>query len=396
MNSPNDTAGKVLVIDDEVGPRESLRILLKTDYAVFCAESVDAGIDLLKQHTPDVIIMDIRMPGKNGIEGLRAIRQLDSVVSVIMFTGFGALETAQEAIRLGANEYLKKPFDAFEIRDIVRAQVQRTRTERKRHHVEEELGKINTLLQEEVAHKNRLATMGQRSAELVHDLRNPLMAIMGYAELLAEELKQSREKLGERWQDASTYMDNIEKSVTRCKDLSDLWLDVSRGKLKKIPTKLSLFIAEMLLECRHLASVRRVRISQEDGEGEGMINVDRLQIGRAVQNLVVNAIDAVEPGTGQVKIWWRSGGDGTMNIGVEDNGCGMSPDQVQRAFQPFFTSKKQGGTGLGLFIAQQAVEAHGGSVRIESETGKGTRILVRLPVGGGETGEPTESRITPR
>lgn len=381
MNVANEMPGKVLVIDDERGPRESLRILLKNECHVFCADSVDAGLALLEQHHPDVIIMDIRMPGKNGIEGLRGIRERDTAVSVIMFTGFGALETAQEAIRLGANEYIKKPFDTYELQDIVRRHVHRSRAERRRRHVEQDLGQINKALQEELAHKNVLASMGQKSAELVHDLRNPLMAIMGYMDLLADELKQSREKLGDRWTETSEYMDNIEKSVVRCKDLSDLWLGVSRGRINRTSTNLTDFLTEMLRECRHLAVERGVRLVQDDSDKPCLIEVDRLQIGRAVQNLVSNAIEAVEPGAGEVRVWWRYAGEDAVDIGVEDNGCGMSPDQIQRAAQPFFTTKKQGGTGLGLFIARQAVEAHGGSMRIESETGKGTRIVARLPMG---------------
>ena len=106
---------KVLVIDDELGPRESLRILLKMEYEVLVADSVLRGLDLLAKHHPDVVIMDIRMPGMTGIEGLREIRKLDADISVIMLTGFGALETAQEALRLGASDYLKKPFDTKEI-----------------------------------------------------------------------------------------------------------------------------------------------------------------------------------------------------------------------------------------------------------------------------------------
>ena len=93
---------QVLVIDDEMGPRESLRMLLKPIYQVHTADSVEIGLKLLNEKKPDAIVMDIRMPGITGIEGLRRIRQIDPHLSVIMLTGFGALETAKEALRLGA------------------------------------------------------------------------------------------------------------------------------------------------------------------------------------------------------------------------------------------------------------------------------------------------------
>jgi len=110
---------KVLVIDDELGPRESLRFLLKNEYRVLCADSVDEGIRLLKAEEPDVVVMDIRMPKKSGIEGLKEIRAVDPYVSVIMLTGYARLETAQEALRQGATDYLKKPFDTHEMQRVV-------------------------------------------------------------------------------------------------------------------------------------------------------------------------------------------------------------------------------------------------------------------------------------
>ena len=120
MVTPAETkeqGGKVLIIDDERGPRESLRILLKTNYDVYCADCVQDGLKLLQENLPDIVIMDIRMPGKSGIEGLREVRAIDPLVSVVMLTGYGSLETAQQALRLGATDYLNKPFDAHELRD---------------------------------------------------------------------------------------------------------------------------------------------------------------------------------------------------------------------------------------------------------------------------------------
>jgi signal transduction histidine kinase len=373
-----DSRGTVLVIDDERGPRESLRIVLKTKYRVVCADSVDSGVELLKQESPDVIIMDIRMPGKSGIEGLRAIRALDSHAAVIMLTGFGALETAQEAIRLGATDYLKKPFDVHEIQEIIQRYMGRTQVERRRRQAQAELMRLNQTLQEEVDRKNHLAAMGQKSAELVHDLKNPLTAVLGYLDLLTADLKASQDKLGDRWQDTLEYLGNIEASVLRCRDLSGMWLDISRGRQNRTSIPICTLVQTVVRECRHLAEQKQIQFTAEVMTDEVMIGGDRLQITRVIQNLVVNALEAVQPGQGCVKVWCREAG-ANLEVGVQDNGCGMSPDQVQSAFEPFFTTKKGTGTGLGLFITRQAVEAHGGTIRIESDPGKGTLISVSLP-----------------
>ena len=101
---------QVLVIDDEMGPRESLRMLLKPNYQVYTADNVEAGLRILAEKKPDAVISDIRMPGTSGIDGLRKIREIDPHVAVIMLTGFGALETAKEALRLGRERLHQQAF----------------------------------------------------------------------------------------------------------------------------------------------------------------------------------------------------------------------------------------------------------------------------------------------
>lgn len=389
MAAVSETAGgattetarpKVLVIDDERGPRESLRILLKTDYDVLCADSVDEGLRMLREHHPDMVIMDIRMPGKSGIEGLKAIRELDATVSVVMFTGFGALETAQEAIRLGANDYLKKPFDAFEIREVVHRYVRRTQMERRSRQAADELGQLNLMLKKELVRKEHLAELGQKSAELMHDLRQPLTAVMGYVDLLADELKDVQNHLGDRWLETSEYLGKIENSAERCKRLADMWLDISRGKLNRAPVSVRGIIDTVVQDCRPMAEKRKVVLAVDAEDVAVVISADRLQFSRALQNLVVNALEAVAQDKGRVRVWCRHD-DGQVELGVEDNGCGMSPEQIKRSVEPFFSTKQESGTGLGLFIARQAVEAHGGTMKIESEIGKGTRITITAPRG---------------
>ena len=133
--------GKILVIDDDRGPRESLKMVLKYAYEIFLAARVAGGVELLREIQPDLIIMDIRMPEKSGIEGLQEIRDIDPNVSIVMLTGYGDLETAQQAIRFGANDYLQKPFDTHEIQVVVKKYVDRSRLFSRKKQAQEELQK---------------------------------------------------------------------------------------------------------------------------------------------------------------------------------------------------------------------------------------------------------------
>ena len=374
-----DALPTVLVIDDERGPRESLRILLNPNYRVFCADSVDAGVAMLQEHHPDTVVMDIRMPGKSGIEGLRMIRELDGEVSVIMFTGFGALETAQEALRLGANDYLKKPFDAFELRKVIQRHVQRTQFERSRKEAAGELMRMNQKLKEELDRRLHLVSLGQKSAELVHDLRNPLTVILGYVDLLSEQIRQQGGVASMDREETASYLGTIEKSVLRCRDMAEMWLDVSRGTLRRSPADLGQLIQSISLECGGKAKKNQVEIIVEPSENRVVVEIDAVQVERAIQNLVVNAVDAAAPGKGKVRVWCSLQGE-SVEIGVEDNGCGMSEELIRLTAEPFFTTKKNsGGTGLGLSIVRQVTEAHGGAVRIQSKPGEGTRITMTIP-----------------
>src|SRR5438552_16234524 len=207
---------QILVIDDEMGPRANLRMLLKPDYQVHTADCVEAGMKLLKEKQPDTIVMDIRMPGMNGIDGLRKIREIDPHLSVIMLTGFGALETAKEAVRLGASDYISKPFDTGEMRDVIGRNVERTRVHRTTEHAAAELKELNNRLLKELAQKERLASLGQASAEFVHDLGNPLTIVWGYVQLLAKKLERSEGGASPEKSASIKELDIIDQNVRLC------------------------------------------------------------------------------------------------------------------------------------------------------------------------------------
>jgi len=122
---PKNSLPNVLVVDDEIGPRESLRMILKPHYNIFTAENGDSAIQMLRQTEMDVVTLDIRMPGMSGIDTLKEIRLLDPDLIVIIITGYGTLKSAIEAIRYGVFDYIPKPFNVPEIMCIIEKSIQR-------------------------------------------------------------------------------------------------------------------------------------------------------------------------------------------------------------------------------------------------------------------------------
>lgn len=372
---------KVLVIDDEVGPRESLRILLKNDYQVFCADSVNRGVEMLREVRPDVVVMDIRMPGKSGIEGLREIRALDPLIAVIMLTGYGALETAQEALRLGASDYIKKPFDTKEMMEIIRTNVRRTALNRKRAGTERDLQELNSRLTSELAKKDRMASLGQASAELVHDLRNPLTVVLGYVQILSEDLQKARQTQSGTFESSSEYISMIERNIERCRALIETWQDL--GKANRPPAR-PLSPANVLREVvdaqRALAAARHADIKLEVSDPAVQIAGDAVQLGRALQNIIGNALDALRPQGGCIAITAGVHEQG-YRIVVRDNGVGIPAENLPYLFEAYFTTKTSNkGTGLGLFITRRIIEDHKGTIAVESRMGEGTEMTIRLPL----------------
>jgi two-component system, sensor histidine kinase and response regulator len=370
---------QILVIDDEIGPRESLRMLLKPDYNVQTADCVDAGLKLLKEKKPDTIIMDIRMPGMTGIEGLRKIREIDPHLSVIMLTGFGALDTAKEALRLGANDYISKPFDAGEMREVIGRNVERTRVQRASENASSEIKELNARLLKQLAQKERLASLGQASAEFVHDLGNPLTIVWGYVQLLARKLEQSESDADKA---ASVRELNIiEQNVRLCRELLTMWQ--SYGSVEASPHKpmsVSAIVREVIKSASALGAQSGLELKANVCEDPCMLMGDSVQINRAIQNVVINAIQASAETKGSVSVKCTRK-DFYVDIRVEDTGSGIEPGQMSRIFDPYFTTKQgKSGTGLGLYITKKVVDDHSGSIKVDSTPGTGTVFTIRLPL----------------
>ena len=369
---------QILVIDDEMGPRESLRMLLKPNYQVHTADCVETGLKLLKEKQPDTIVMDIRMPGISGIEGLRQIREIDPHLSVIMLTGFGALETAKEALRLGANDYIAKPFDAHEMQQVINRNVERTRAHRTSENAAAEIKELNNRLLKQLAQKERLAALGQASAEFVHDLGNPLTIVWGYVQLLARRLEKSEED-----ESASSVKELkiIEQHVRTCRELLTMWQGYGNVEASPPrPVSVSATLQEILKGLAPVADQKGIAFRVTICDDPCVLLGDALQLNRAIQNVLINAVQACPEKKGIVTVRCTQK-DFYVDLRVEDNGAGIPAAQLNKVFDPYFTTKQAtSGTGLGLYITKKVIEDHNGSIKAESTPGVGTIFTIRLPL----------------
>ena len=374
-----DLNGKILVIDDEIGPRESLRMLLKTQYEIVTADRVDAGLAHLEEHEFDLIIMDIRMPGKTGIEGLREIRAINKSVSVVMLTGYGALETAQEAIRLGANDYLKKPFDMHEIQEVVAKNVERTRLENRKAQAGQQIDELSARLNTTMQKRDNMTELGMASAELVHDLRNPLTVVRGYVELMQMEMQELSEQQSSS--EFAIYLQEIESQVTRCTQLTEDWYNLGKSApdqlLKVNAPKLINGLVRGINQTNPEVDVEMPTLALESFS----IMADNLQIYRAFQNIFGNAVQALKKSEQKkISVIFKREGNRIITT-VKDTGCGINPEHIDWIFNPLssFREGPKKGLGLGLFITKKIIENHNGQITMDSAPDQGTTVTVSLP-----------------
>jgi len=359
----------VLVVDDEYGPRESVAFTLSTEFAVETADRASEALAKLRQREYAAIVMDIRMPEMDGIRALEEIRKIDSLISVIMLTGYGTLLTAQQAMAGGANQYLRKPPDVAELLEAVRKQTQATALRRKQAKLATDALDLNLALKKEIERTEPQVWQGRASAELVHDLNNPLTVVIGYATLLAEEARAIGERDAELGRKLLEYSTMVEKAAEYCHHLSENW----RLASKKLMEMTSLDLIQIARDVQQVIFFGNVSIVLS-GLAEAPIMGSKYELMRVFQNLFKNALEA-----GAKSVTATFAGTGAnVEVILMDDGPGMDAESVRRALQGGYTSKATG-TGLGLGICRHLVTAHGGTFELKSQPGKGTTVRLTFP-----------------
>lgn len=234
-------------------------------------------------------------------------------------------------------------------------------------------------LQEQLRHADRLATIGELSAGVAHELNEPMAAMLGFAQLLKETPSLPAQ--------AQRDADKIVNAALHAREvIRKLMIFTRQMPAQKCECDLGQLVKEGLYFLESRCAKENITLKREVADGLPTIVADRSQLYQVLVNLVVNAIQAMPDG-GTLTI--RTRADGTnVYLKVEDNGVGMTPEVQRQLFTPFFTTKEVGqGTGLGLAVVHGIVSSHGGTINVKSEVGRGSAFEVCLPLAGtGTTG----------
>jgi|GEM_PF-2170410 len=357
----------LLFIDDDPLVIASLKLLFRRDYNTFNSGNGENGISLFKKHRPDAVLLDLCLPGKDGMEILRTIREQDQVTPVVMMTGYGTLATAQESLRLGAVDYVHKPFDVLYLKNRIA-----------------ELTAFNPSKAQALSEKLPFASSIQRLNELelsenassafLHDVANPLTGLITVSEWLGEGARINQFPSNEEMREAlESICDNaryIAALVEHWRAFSELQtLSCEIISVEKV-------LALALGLTQKLALDRNVGLEIKQPVLSASLTINRYALARVLANLIQNAIEAVESHTGRVELSTEQAGS-NVEIKVRDNGHGVAPDFLAKVFEPRMTTKSKN-TGLGLYISKRIVQASGGDLTIRNLPQGGAEFTVSL------------------
>jgi two-component system, NtrC family, sensor kinase len=238
---------------------------------------------------------------------------------------------------------------------------------------------------EEVLHVEKMASVGKMAAVLAHEINNPLSGILTYAKLLRKWMERGQTD-GEKQQEAIKCLDLIAEESRRCGDLVKNMLTFSRTAPMNLESAdLNMVVDRCVMLVRHQLEMAGIQLQLELAEGLPQLQCDPAQIEQVLLALTMNAIDAMPRG-GNLWLKTRLNSETSeLEAEVRDDGTGIPPEILNRIFEPFLTTKEHGqGVGLGLAVSRNIVERHHGKIEVQSEVGKGTTFVVKLPLQGGE------------
>jgi signal transduction histidine kinase len=394
----------LLVVDDEVDVLESLRHLFHRSYRVLTASSGDQALDYLRHNDIHLILSDQRMPGMSGDVFLSHARALRPDAIRMLFTGYADIQAVINAINEGnIFRYILKPWDAVELEGIIRQAAEQYELLAERKRLIAELQAANTKLtqaNQELAEADQLKSAFIEVAS--HEFNTPITLVLGLSELLRllnPDRDEQERALVERISESARQLARLVTNTLTLMRAAEF-----RRTLQRAPVELAPLLHAVAGQVMPFVQARKLRLIVEVADDLGTFEIDPDKIAASVVNLLTNAIKFTPDG-GEIALRADLVEPDEARIRIDDRGIGLEPRAVNRLFQPFFTQFdpslhssgdfgfNKRGLGLGLSIAKQFVELHGGRISAESALGQGTTVTILLPRHApreaGHDGEPT-------
>jgi signal transduction histidine kinase len=355
----DSTKPNILVVDDELGPRESLKMILNPYYNVFTADRGSQAIDMLKQHPVDLVTLDLKMPGFSGINVLEKVKQHDPDIEAIIITGYGSLDTAIEGLRLGAFDYISKPFDVNHILALVRRGLER-------RHAKAQLRQVKS----------------DFLSNISHELRTPLSVVVGFVYLLLNQV------IGKLTEEQQKVLETVYRNSEELLELIDnvLWMtSLNSGDAQATLEKFDAreLVNETMKRFEKAIREKGLRLDVQSDEEDVSIVSDRAKVERVFQNVFNNAVKFTSEGKIIVNVH-RSARRDTIEFEIIDSGIGIDESKLDSIFEPFHQAdnsmhRSYSGLGIGLTVARRMAELVGGKLAVRSKLGVGTHVTMTFP-----------------
>ncbi|MFA6187507.1 MAG: ATP-binding protein [Phycisphaerae bacterium] len=366
---------KVLIVDDEPGMRSGVsRILndfsvnlpeMKSEikFQVIEAQSAESGLEIIESQNPDILFLDNKLPGMSGLELLSIIAEKKIDILTVMITAYASLETAVEATKNGAYDFLAKPFSPAEIKHMVRKASNRIVYKRQAKNLSEERKRVRF----------------QFISVLAHELKSPLAAIQGYLNIVSDRV------LGN---ELSVYDNVINRSLIRLDGMKKLIFDLldmtrieSEQRRREFAEVNFCELAKKSIEANALVAKQRNIAINLEVRDDVVMKGDHTEIEIILNNLISNAVKYNKDG-GKVDIKITAD-DKKIVINVSDTGIGLKEDEISRLFKDFVRIKNEQtrnilGSGLGLSTVKKLAQLYDGDVSVKSEISKGSSFTVEL------------------
>ncbi len=406
--SPKSTAPAakptLLIVDDEEGPRQSLRVVFKGTYDTVLADCGSAALEIAKSRKIDVAILDIRMAEMSGTELLGKLKAFDPAIEVVMLTAYETMDTAKQAIRHGACDYLTKPFEIPVIREAVDNAIKRRQLTEAISSNQGRLDELQHQLQDRSIKEELARSKNEIYESVMHDIGSPLTAITVLVQLINYDLDSTRG--GTDPEKVKEQLAKVNHQVGRCIEISRRYLDYARQRAAGDD---GVMVNQCLKDVEDLALANPAARNHSLKLDLGMVDVkaaingtDLIQI---LLNLVNNAFQATDK---THSVWINSdyleqplledrcnnrtdylfkaserftNSAPMVAITVKDDGPGISTENLHRVFESYFSTKAPGkGTGLGLAIVSRLIENAAGAISVQSIVDQGTGFTVFLPI----------------